>query len=265
MNAESTRPSKAVYLRRLLVFGLVGAMLTYASTFVIVWFLPLAVMGSGCSARWVASEDTAPDVRWMREWRAPYGAVFQVRHSKRAAAAQFGITVGLIGAGDDRRLSDRGTPLPPRWSVLDREWPGNWDEVVASTEKRVWYETRIGWPTFALRGRYEVDESGGAERVVRARGVAPFTRAVAYTGPWSTFRTLTAMPLIPTWPWFPVSVVIYGGGVLSCIWLTKKVRARFRHRPGYCPSCGYDLRATPMRCPECGRRQSSAVNEAEHP
>jgi len=44
--------------------------------------------------------------------------------------------------------------------------------------------------------------------------------------------------------------------VLPLIWLVRAVRTRSRTRPGCCKHCGYDLRATPARCPECGKQQT---------
>jgi hypothetical protein len=40
--------------------------------------------------------------------------------------------------------------------------------------------------------------------------------------------------------------------VLPSAFLVRLLRRRRAARVGRCPSCGYDLRATPERCPECG-------------
>lgn len=39
------------------------------------------------------------------------------------------------------------------------------------------------------------------------------------------------------------------------LWVRRFRRQRRAARVGKCPKCGYDLRASPERCPECGQRR----------
>ena len=58
----------------------------------------------------------------------------------------------------------------------------------------------------------------------------------------SRSRTL----IVPCW------ALLLVFGVLPATWYVRRRRVRHRRLAGLCPSCGYDLRATPGRCPECG-------------
>jgi hypothetical protein len=75
-------------------------------------------------------------------------------------------------------------------------------------------------------------------------------RIFTYGGRWGCeFRTLYLVPMT-------------GSLILPMTWLMLgRRRSRARHEDGLtrpCPQCGYDLRVTPNRCPECGIVQESA-------
>jgi hypothetical protein len=48
--------------------------------------------------------------------------------------------------------------------------------------------------------------------------------------------------------WAPIVLT----GALPLLWIRRTLYRRAARRRGLCPQCGYDLRATPERCPECG-------------
>jgi len=51
---------------------------------------------------------------------------------------------------------------------------------------------------------------------------------------------------------FPIWTLITITLLLPIVWLVVVIQHRRRSTTGRCQLCGYDLRATPLRCPECG-------------
>jgi hypothetical protein len=77
-------------------------------------------------------------------------------------------------------------------------------------------------------------------------GPLVWERRVWKDGPWDRARSSIVLPV-----WLPVAAA----GVWPAMALVVRVLRRRRAGDlGVCTACGYDLRATPGRCPECGTR-----------
>lgn len=98
-----------------------------------------------------------------------------------------------------------------------KAWFSDAPRFIKSTEHK-WHIAHVG---FCYGSDAEVPELGGAHDEWLYVAI-PFWVLALVFGPWPIFV------------------------------LNRRLRHGKRYAAGLCPSCGYDLRATPERCPECG-------------
>jgi len=132
----------------------------------------------------------------------------------------------------------------------------------------LWFRSLIIWDTVHIQlpeRAIDIDHAAGRLRLSTIRHVPEYpiyrdrlshmTRTVSYVentfGPrrwWPLFirHQFGFTVIVPHW--MPAALTAGAPALAMYRW----TRSRRRAAAGRCPSCGYDLRATPERCAECG-------------
>lgn len=144
----------------------------------------------------------------------------------------------------DRELVKRGRVVP--WPVKYPGWEwtvglGRWSATWEGGRARVWH-------TVAEPSDFFQDKAYGDAAGWFFDKPADVFRARSLSLRWSSRPDYGWVYECPFW------VLAVATGVLPGTRLGKVIARRWwqRRNPGLCRRCGYDLRATPERCPECG-------------
>lgn len=135
---------------------------------------------------------------------------------------------------------------------VGRSTPTHWDGVLSMRgilrlEHGTYAADKPGWSyvTYAIK-----DRSGlWPELTTRDRGGGPLKRlgfGTAAIDYYSDGKMRRYALYLPHW------AAALSFAILPTLTFSQAIRCRRRSARGRCPSCGYDLRATPDRCPECG-------------
>jgi hypothetical protein len=166
-------------------------------------------------------------------WAASY-----VGRMQREIVLPGGMSLSAYGRGSNLRLT------ATRWGVESKEW---WRARPGTAPMSVTGQTVTIAGATLYATKLSVDFGTSDWHGVRIhQGAVSGTPATTSVGVMST-------PLVPyrsvSVPWFYPILILGPVAVGWCLIVASRTR---RRRGGLCAVCGYDLRATPERCPECG-------------
>ncbi|HTW95546.1 MAG TPA: hypothetical protein VMD30_12165 [Tepidisphaeraceae bacterium] len=95
----------------------------------------------------------------------------------------------------------------------------------------------------------------------RLSGLLPTADAVFPRMTWHTLSTGMPIPTSSLYISMPYSLPFLASLILPFVWWLRRRKRRLEQK-GLCLVCGYDLRATPKRCPECGTVPGGGSNRA---